>query len=58
MDVSTGEIAGYEVLARWHGPEPGFTPGPAEFIPIVERLGLIDDMFWRVAGQAFDTNPR
>ena len=42
------------MLARWFGPDIGFTPGPAEFVPIVERLGLIDDMFWSVAGQALD----
>jgi diguanylate cyclase (GGDEF)-like protein len=52
VSVATGEIVGYEVLARWFGPDIGFTPGPAEFVPIVERLGLIDDMFWSVAGQA------
>ncbi len=54
VNVATGEIAGYEVLARWFGPDIGFTPGPNEFIPIVERLGLIDDMFWSVASQALD----
>ena len=54
VNAATGQIAGYEVLARWFGPEIGFTPGPSEFIPIAERLGLIDDMFWNVAGQALD----
>ncbi len=58
VDVSTGRIAGHEVLARWHGPDLGFLPGPAEFIPLVERLGLIDEMFWSVAGQALDTYAR
>lgn len=52
VNVATGEVEGYEVLARWFGPEIGFTPGPAEFVPIVERLGLIDEMFWNVTDQA------
>lgn len=50
--VADGTLAGYEVLARWNGPDIGFVPGPAEFIPLIERLGLIDDMFWGVAEQA------
>lgn len=50
--VVTGKLAGYEVLARWNGPDVGFVPGPAEFIPQIERLGLIDEMFWGVAEQA------
>lgn len=50
--VASGKLAGYEVLARWHGPDIGFIPGPAEFIPQIERLGLIDEMFWGVAEQA------
>jgi diguanylate cyclase (GGDEF)-like protein len=62
VNAATGQVVGYEVLARWFGPEIGFTPGPAEFVPIAERLGLIDDMFWNVAGQALDafvgTDPR
>lgn len=58
VDVSTGKVVGHEVLARWHGPDLGFLPGPSEFIPIVERLGLIDDLFWSVAGQALDSYAR
>jgi diguanylate cyclase (GGDEF)-like protein len=50
--VASGQLAGYEVLARWNGPDIGFTPSPSEFIPLLERLGLIDDMFWGVAEQA------
>lgn len=50
--VATGKLAGYEVLARWNGPDIGFVPGPGEFIPLLERLGLIDEMFWGVAEQA------
>lgn len=38
--VQTGEICGYEVLARWHHPERGAVP-PSEFIPIAEESGTI-----------------
>lgn len=53
--VASGQLAGYEVLARWNGPDIGFTPSPGEFIPLLERLGLIDSMFWGVAEQALLT---
>ena len=52
VNVDTGEVEGYEVLARWNGPEVGFTPSPAEFVPLAERFGLIDEMFWNVTDQA------
>lgn len=52
-DIATGEIVGHEVLARWNGPEIGFSPSPAEFIPMAERLGVIDEVFWCVASKAF-----
>jgi len=38
--VSTGEICGYEALARWNHPEHGQVP-PSEFIPIAEESGII-----------------
>ena len=38
--VDSGEITGYEVLARWRHPERGNIP-PSEFIPIAEECGAI-----------------
>ena len=40
MQVSTGEIVGFEALLRWNNQELGFV-SPAEFIPIAEETGLI-----------------
>ena len=38
--VKTGEICGYEALARWIDPKMGFL-SPAEFIPTLEEFRLI-----------------
>ncbi len=40
--VATGEIAGFEALARWNHPVRGRV-SPGEFIPIVEELGLMEE---------------
>src|ERR1700682_277878 len=38
--IATGEVTGFEALARWRHPQRGWIP-PAEFIPVAERMGLI-----------------
>lgn len=40
MDLSTGQLAGLEVLVRWMHPERGLVR-PTEFIPVAEETGLI-----------------
>jgi diguanylate cyclase (GGDEF)-like protein/PAS domain S-box-containing protein len=40
INLVTGEISGFEALARWPHPDYGFI-SPAEFIPIAEETGLI-----------------
>src|SRR5580698_7207415 len=41
VELRTGQLAGLEVLARWRHKKLGEI-GPDEFIPLVERNGLID----------------
>jgi diguanylate cyclase (GGDEF)-like protein len=43
FSVQTGEIEGFEALARWHHPERGQV-SPADFIPVAEDTGMIIDL--------------
>ncbi|EYT07013.1 EAL domain-containing protein [Klebsiella oxytoca] len=40
-DAMNGEIYGYEALVRWFHPLRGSVP-PTEFIPVAEKIGLIN----------------
>lgn len=40
VSLETGEITGFEALARWEHPQRGLI-SPAEFIPMAEETGLI-----------------
>jgi diguanylate cyclase len=41
VSTHTGEITGFEALARWYHPDKGVIP-PAEFLPLLEDAGLED----------------
>ena len=43
VNMHTGEISGFEALARWHDSELGWI-SPGEFLPIVEHLRLSSEL--------------
>ena len=51
VDLATGEIVGFEVLARWNHPLSGVI-GPDVFIPIAEEIGVIGRLSEQVIGEA------
>ena len=52
IDLETGEIMGFEMLARWQSPDLGLV-SPDIFIPIVEEMGLIDELSKSLMIKAF-----
>jgi diguanylate cyclase (GGDEF)-like protein len=52
IDLATGRLRGFEVLARWEHPVHG-TIQPDRFIPIAEQTGMIADLSTSVMRQAF-----
>lgn len=43
VDAPKGMVCGAEALIRWHHPEHGLI-SPAQFVPMVERMGLADEI--------------
>lgn len=45
-------VVEYELLARWV--DSGFEtdPGPAQFIPVAEKLGMLNDILWATLDEA------
>lgn len=56
IDLRTRAVIGYEVLARW--PDSGFEidPSPVQFIPVIERLGMMDRFFVSLLRQALSSH--
>ncbi len=52
IDLATGTLTGFEVLARWEHPTRGVI-GPDRFIPIAEETGMIADLSLSIMRQAF-----
>lgn len=51
VDLATGQIVGFEVLARWHHPVHGRLGGEV-FISLAEEAGLIDRVFAHILDEA------
>lgn len=51
IDLTTGRLGGFEVLARWDHPTKGLIP-PDAFIGIAEETGMIADLSMSVMRQA------
>ena len=55
-DLRTGELQGFEVLARYDHPELGYIL-PENFIPLIEAHGLIGMLTHQVFSKAFQLAP-
>lgn len=53
VECSSGNLAGFEALARWHHPVRGLL-APDRFIALAEQHGLMDDLTFCVVRQALD----
>jgi EAL domain-containing protein (putative c-di-GMP-specific phosphodiesterase class I) len=53
IDLVTGKIIGFEMLARWNHPT-GALIAPDDFIGIAEETGMIGDLSMSIMRQAFD----
>jgi diguanylate cyclase (GGDEF)-like protein len=52
IDLTTGRLHGFEVLARWEHPTRGLI-SPELFIPIAEETGMIAELSLSIMRQAF-----
>jgi diguanylate cyclase (GGDEF)-like protein len=52
VDLESGELVGFEMLARWRSPQLGLI-SPDIFVPIAEEIGVITDLSERLMEQAF-----
>ncbi len=52
VELRTGRLWGFEVLARWPHPELGVIP-PERFVPLAENTGLIGSLTEMLLAQAF-----
>lgn len=56
VELRSGQLAGFEVLARWNHPQAGVIL-PKEFIPAVERVGLINELTAALLRKSFVCAP-
>lgn len=53
IDLQSGELTGFEMLARWKSPHFGIV-SPDVFIPVAEEMGVIGDLSESVIRQALE----
>lgn len=53
IDLNSGELVGFEMLARWQSPELGLVK-PDIFIPVAEDMGVIGVMSDQLIAQALE----
>lgn len=53
VDLKTGELIGFEMLARWDSPQFGIV-APDIFIPVAEDIGAIAELSQSVIAQALE----
>lgn len=51
IDLNTGELVGFEMLARWVSPVRGLI-SPDDFIPVAEETGMIGDLSMSIVRKA------
>ncbi len=54
ISLTSGQVIGFEILARWAHPERGLVP-PLNFIPVAQEAGLLQALTFSVLRQALDT---
>lgn len=54
IDAGTGVAIGYELLSRWPNSGMSRDPSPVEFIPVAEKLGLLNDLLWTTLAPTLD----
>jgi diguanylate cyclase (GGDEF)-like protein len=52
IDLDSGALVGFEMLARWRSPQLGLI-SPDIFVPIAEEIGLITELSEQLMEQAF-----
>ncbi len=53
IDLTTGKLTGFEMLARWESPTQGLI-SPEIFIPIAEETGMISELSMSIMRQALN----
>jgi PAS domain S-box-containing protein len=56
VELRTGQLAGFELLARWRHPRLGIVM-PDDFIPAIEKSGLINELTRQILVKAFAAGP-